>query len=96
MSLAYSFFVLAVFLTGQTVEAGWTSTSLQISGMFFLTSLVLVVMSEALLLNLSVASQDPIAFPAEEFVSSEFGQLSRLNVSDPGVASSAQSQNEPS
>ena len=48
LNVFYSVYVLTVGLT-QDVERGWTSMSLQVSGMFFLTMLVLATLSEFLI-----------------------------------------------
>jgi polyisoprenyl-phosphate glycosyltransferase len=47
-SLAYSFYVVAVYLLKQDVMAGWTTLSLQVSGLFFLVFVMLTLIGEYL------------------------------------------------
>jgi polyisoprenyl-phosphate glycosyltransferase len=49
LSLVYSLYVIAVYLFKPGVEAGWTTLSLQISGMMFLFSLLFALMAEYVL-----------------------------------------------
>jgi hypothetical protein len=49
LSLLYSVYVVAVFLFKPDVLAGWTTLSLQISGMMFLFSLLFALMAEYVL-----------------------------------------------
>ncbi len=49
LNLVYAIFVLIVAMFQKEVASGWVSTSLQLSGMFMLLSLVLLLISEYLL-----------------------------------------------
>jgi len=49
LSLVYSVYVVVVYLFKPGVEAGWTTLSLQISGMMFLFSLLFALMAEYML-----------------------------------------------
>jgi polyisoprenyl-phosphate glycosyltransferase len=49
LSLIYSLYVVGVYLFKPVVEAGWTTMSLQISGMMFLFSLLFALMAEYML-----------------------------------------------
>lgn len=46
LNLMYAVYVVVVNLSGSEVAQGWTTTSLQLSGMFFLLFLAVVVVSE--------------------------------------------------
>lgn len=46
LNLGYAAYVVAINLSGSEVARGWTTTSLQLSGMFFLLFLAVVVLSE--------------------------------------------------
>lgn len=46
LSALYSVYVFAVFLLKRDVAAGWTTLSLQLSGMMFVFSIVLLFISE--------------------------------------------------
>lgn len=58
LNLLYTFYVLGVSLT-QEVERGWTSMSLQISGMFLITLLVLAALVEFLIFMQKSLNRDP-------------------------------------
>lgn len=76
----YASYVLLIFLSSDGIEPGWTSLSLQFSGMFFLLSLTLFVLSENLLLAVHLSAQDPIAFVREDFTSKVMGADESLNL----------------
>lgn len=80
LNLLYAGYVFAVFLFGDGVEPGWASSSLQFSGMFFLFSLVLFILSENVLLSISIAGRDPVAFVSGEYTSRHMGRLDSINV----------------
>lgn len=48
-NLVYALYVLAISAVREDLAAGWASTAMQMSGMFFLISLVLLLISEYLL-----------------------------------------------
>jgi hypothetical protein len=79
LNVVYSIYVLASSLTGP-VSQGWTSMSLQISGMFLLVSLVLAVMCEFLIFLYQSTSQTDRYFIARELNSPHSGLSKRLNV----------------
>lgn len=80
INLAYAVYVFIILIFNENVEPGWASSSLQFSGMFFLFSLVLFVLSENLLLSISIAGRDPVAFIAGEYTSRQMGRSDALNV----------------
>ena len=80
LNVLYAGYVFAVFLFGDSVEPGWASSSLQFSGMFFLFSLVLFILSENVLLSISIAGRDPVAFVSGEYTSRRMGRRDSINV----------------
>jgi glycosyltransferase involved in cell wall biosynthesis len=70
LNLLYALYVVAVYLTMRNVATGWTTTSLQLSGMFFLVCSILTVMSEYLGTVLHEVRGRPLYFIAEESNSS--------------------------
>ncbi|TAE91634.1 MAG: glycosyltransferase [Verrucomicrobia bacterium] len=70
LNLLYAIYVVCVFFTKPDVATGWTTTSLQLSGMFFLICAILTVMSEYLGTILREVRGRPLYFMAEESTSS--------------------------
>ncbi|WP_431276898.1 glycosyltransferase [Variovorax ureilyticus] len=58
-NLAYSVYVICIALFKETVAPGWVTLSLQQSGMFFLISLVLLVLGEYMLHMASLTDEGP-------------------------------------
>lgn len=86
-SLVYSIYVVFVWVFMKNVAPGWVSLSIQISGMFFLMSLVLLVLSEYVLEISRKVNSGPAYFIADEFTSARLTRKSRLNVEvDGGLA----------
>lgn len=85
-NLAYSAYVVAIALFKNHVAAGWVSTSLQASGMFFLMSVALFFIGEYILKSARASSGAPQYVVAQEFAS-EKRHYQRLNVEagDEGV-----------
>ena len=82
MNLIYCAYVVGVALFKADVAAGWTSLSLQQSGMFFLISLVLLVLGEYILNMASFSNDGPLYYIGQEFTSCRMTRLERLNVED--------------
>lgn len=59
MTLVYALYSVLVYVVRDDVAAGWTSLSLQISGLFFLVCIILAVMSEYILQILEATTQHP-------------------------------------
>jgi len=70
LNLLYAIYVVGVYFTTPDVASGWTTTSLQLSGMFFLICSILTVMSEYLGTILREVRGRPLYFIAEEATSS--------------------------
>lgn len=70
LNLLYACYVVVVFLLKPTVAAGWTTLSLQLSGMFFFVCLILAVLSEYVGTILGEVRSRPLYFIAQELNSS--------------------------
>jgi glycosyltransferase involved in cell wall biosynthesis len=70
MNLFYAVYVVAIFLTKPSVAEGWTTLSLQLSGMFLFVCLILAVLSEYVGTILGEVRSRPLYFMAEEANSS--------------------------
>lgn len=81
-SLLYSLYVVGVALLKDNVAPGWISLSLQQSGMFFLLSLVLLVLGEYVLHMASLSNQGPAYHVAQEFTSARMTRQEKLNVEE--------------
>ncbi len=81
LNVAYSIYVLAVSATLR-VAPGWTSMSLQISGMFLLVSLVLSLMCEFLIFIYRATGSTQDSFVVREINSRFEGLRNQLNVDD--------------
>ena len=84
-NLCYSVYVVAIALFKHDVAQGWVSTSLQLSGMFFLISLVLFVLGEYLLNMVALANEGPLYHVAQEFTSVRITRRQKLNVEDVAI-----------
>lgn len=80
LSLAYSVYVVLIWAFKEDVAPGWVSLSMLQSGMFFLISLVLLVLSEYVLEISRKANSGPAYFIADEFTSAKLTSKERLNV----------------
>lgn len=79
-NLIYFIYVLAVGILKTDVTPGWMSISLQQSGMFFLTSLVLLVLGEYILNMVSLSNEGPLYHIGQEFTSARMTRLEKLNI----------------
>jgi glycosyltransferase involved in cell wall biosynthesis len=70
LNLSYACYVMVVYLLRPTVAEGWTTLSLQASGMFFLICLILAVLSEYVGVILGEVRTRPLYFIAQELNSS--------------------------
>jgi len=86
-NVLYSLYVVCIALFKEDVAPGWVSMSLQQSGMFFLISLVLLVLGEYLLSVVSLSGEGPGFRVAQEFKSSRMSRQEHLNVSAMSVPS---------
>ena len=81
-NLLYSTYVIAIALLKTDVESGWVSLSLQQSGMFFLISLVLLVLGEYIMHMVSLSSEKPLYYVGQEFTSARLTRREKLNIEE--------------
>ncbi|NVZ72979.1 glycosyltransferase [Pseudomonas costantinii] len=81
-NVVYSIFILAVAALKPDVAPGWVSFSLQQSGMFFLISLVLLVLGEYILNMASLSNEGPLYHVGQEFTSARMTRLEKLNIEE--------------
>lgn len=86
-NLVYSGYVIAVAILKEDVAPGWITLSLQQSGMFFLISLVLLILGEYILQVASLSNEGPLYHVGQEFTSARITRRERLNVEDAAAAS---------
>lgn len=79
-SFAYSVYVVLIWAFKEDVAPGWVSLSMQQSAMFFLISLVLLVLSEYVLEISRKANSGPAYYIANELTSAKLTRKERLNV----------------
>lgn len=81
-NLVYSVYVVTIGLFKADVSPGWISLSLQQSGMFFLISLVLLVLGEYILHMASLSNEGPLYHVAQEFTSARMTRREKLNIEE--------------
>ena len=79
-NLIYSVYVIAVGFFKADVAPGWITLSLQQSGMFFLISLVLLVLGEYILHMARLTNEGPLYHVAQEFTSARMTRYDKLNI----------------
>lgn len=94
-NLIYSIYVVAIFLTKADVAHGWVSMSLQQSGMFFLISLVLLVLGEYILHMASLTNEGPLYHVGQEFTSARITRREKLNIEVVSAMPNASSGDKP-
>jgi glycosyltransferase involved in cell wall biosynthesis len=82
VNLLYCGYVVAIAVLKADVAPGWVSLSLQESGMFFLTSLVLLVLGEYILNMASFSNEGPLYHIGQEFTSARMTRLEKLNIEE--------------
>ena len=82
INLLYSAYVVAIGVFKDDVAPGWVSLSLQLSGMFFLISLVLLVLGEYILHVISFSTEGPLCHISQEFTSARITHREKLNIED--------------
>ncbi|MBC3869480.1 glycosyltransferase [Undibacterium oligocarboniphilum] len=88
-NLLYSFYVVAVGLFKSDVAPGWVSLSLQQSGMFFLISMVLLVLGEYIVNMVSLSNEGPLYHVGQEFTSARMTRHEKLNIEEVAAKSIA-------
>ena len=89
-NVGYSIYVVIVGLFKDDVAPGWVSLSLQQSGMFFLISLVLLVLGEYILQMASLSNEGPLYHVGQEFTSARLTRREKLNIEDVALPLEAQ------
>ena len=79
-NLFYSIYVVVIGIFKADVAPGWVSMSLQQSGMFFLISLVLLVLGEYILHMASLSNEGPLYHVGQEFTSARMTRKEKLNI----------------
>lgn len=85
-SIVYSTYVVASVFLKEDIAPGWASLSLQVSGMFFLISLVLFVLGEYMLHMASLSNEGPLYHVGQEFTSARMTRRERLNIEEAKLA----------
>jgi hypothetical protein len=80
LNMVYSVYVLMIALVRGNVAPGWTTLSLQQSGMFFLLSIVVFFLSEYLAHAMSWSLEGPPYYIASEKTSAVITRRQQLNV----------------
>lgn len=80
INLIYSCYVVLIALFKSDVAPGWISLSLQQSGMFFLISLVLLILGEYILQMVSLNTGGAPYHIAQEFTSARIKRREKLNI----------------
>jgi len=89
ITIFYSIFAVVYWYFTPDIMRGWTSLTLQISGLFFLTSLVLAVMSEYMQQILDNTGRRPLYFVSQQISSDVMMIAPKLNVIEGGAMSSS-------
>jgi glycosyltransferase involved in cell wall biosynthesis len=79
-NLIYSVYVIIIAIFKPDVAAGWVTLSLQQSAMFFLISLVLLVLGEYILNMARLTNEGPLYHVAYEFTSAKMTRHEKLNI----------------
>ncbi len=85
-NVLYSIYVIIIGLVKTDVAPGWVSLSLQQSGMFFLISLVLLVLGEYILHMASLSNEGPLYYVSQEFTSARLTRREKLNIEETATA----------
>ena len=81
-NLIYCVYIVVIGIFKSDVAPGWISFSLQQSGMFFLISLVLLVLGEYILNMASLSNEGPPYHVAQEFTSAVMTRHEKLNIEE--------------
>jgi len=83
LNLLYTVYVIVIYFLKEDVTPGWTTLSLQTSGMFLLISLILLVLGEYVLQLAAAVKGAPAWHVAREFKSAIITRSTKLNIVDP-------------
>ena len=82
MSILYSIYIVLIWIFKKNITPGWVSLSMQQSLMFFLISMVLLVLSEYVLEISRRAHSGPSYYIAAEYTSAKLLRKQRLNIEE--------------
>ena len=82
ISLFYSIYIVLIWIFKKDIAPGWVSLSMQQSLMFFLISMVLLVLSEYVLEISRKANSGPSYYIAAEYTSAKLLRKQRLNIEE--------------
>jgi glycosyltransferase involved in cell wall biosynthesis len=82
INLVYCVYVVSIGFFKADIAPGWISLSLQQSGMFFLISLVLLVLGEYILNMASLSNEGPLYHVGQEFTSARMTRHEKLNIEE--------------
>lgn len=88
-NLIYSAYVVLIGMLKTDVAPGWISLSLQQSGMFFLISLVLLVLGEYILHMATLSNEGPLYHVGQEFTSARITRREKLNIEEVTTSANA-------
>ena len=91
-NLLFCVYVVAIALFKTEVAPGWVSLSLVQSSMFFLISLVLLVLGEYILNMASLSNEGPIYHVGQEFTSARMTRREKLNIVETAAHNHRQAQ----
>jgi len=80
LNLLYSVYIILIAIFQQNIAPGWVTLSLQQSGMFFLTSLMLIVLGEYVSHIVDQNNEGPTYHVAQEFTSAVMTRRDKLNI----------------
>jgi hypothetical protein len=80
VNLLYCVYVVVIAIFKTEVAPGWVSVSLLQSSMFFLISLVLLVLGEYIINMASLSNEGPSYHVGQEFTSARMTRREKLNV----------------
>lgn len=92
-NLVYSVYVIVIAIVKEDVAPGWVTLSLQQSGMFFLISLVLLMLSEYVLHMARLGTEGLPYHVAREFASAVVTRREHLNVEEAKTVGAAPAGN---
>ena len=81
-NLVYSLYVVLILIFKSDVAPGWVTLSLQQSGMFFLISLVLLIICEYITNLNNLTNEGPLFYIGQEFTSENIKRIKKLNIED--------------
>ena len=93
-NVLYSIYIVIIGFLKVDIAPGWISLSLQQSGMFFLISLVLLVLGEYILQMVSLSNDGPLYHVGQEFTSARMTRREKLNIEEVASKSTSYAQRD--